>query len=82
MKSNHNEITEFFPSSNLNNISFFLYCPSMNEEEKEEISNTILKNKGVSNILFNIFLKIELYLFIKAKCNSSNRRFQFLRKYK
>lgn len=54
MKSNHNEIVDFFPSSNLKNLSFFLYCPSINDEEREEISKTILKYKGVSNILINI----------------------------
>ena len=42
------EITEFFPSSNLNNISFYFHCPFLNEEEKREMSEIIIKNKGVS----------------------------------
>lgn len=52
MKNNLTKEMELFPSSNLNNKSFYLYFPSYNDEEKEEISEIILKNKGVSQKLF------------------------------
>ena len=44
------EMTEFFPSSNLNNFSFYFHCPTIKEEEKVEISELIVKNKGVRYI--------------------------------
>jgi len=49
MLNNIEELTEFFPSSNLNNFSFYFYCPSLKEEEKREMSEIIIKNKGVSS---------------------------------
>ena len=48
MLNNVKEITEFFPSSNLNNISFYFHCPSLKEEDKRKMSEIIIKNKGVS----------------------------------
>lgn len=42
------EIIDFFPSSDLNHFSFYIYCPNLKEEEKREISLLIVKNKGVS----------------------------------
>ena len=44
------EVTELFPSSNLNNFSFYLHCPTIKEEQKREISELIIKNKGVRKI--------------------------------
>jgi hypothetical protein len=41
-------MNEFFPSSHLDNLSFYLYCPSLNQEAKEEINKLILNNNGVS----------------------------------
>ena len=56
-----NNITkEFFPSSNLNNMSFFLYFSTYSDEEKEEISDIILKNKGVGQIIILYFI---IYIF-------------------
>ena len=48
MKNNSSQLFEFFPSSGLNNMSFFLYFPLFEEEEKEKVTEIILKNKGVS----------------------------------
>ena len=48
MKNNLSKVFEFFPFSNLNNMSFYLYFPSYSDEEKEEISEIIHQNKGVS----------------------------------
>lgn len=48
MYNKKEEIIDFFPSSNLNNISFYIYCPNLKEQEKREISLLIIKNKGVS----------------------------------
>ena len=48
MLNNIYELAEFFPSSNLNNFSFYFHCPSLKEEEKREMSEIIIKNKGVS----------------------------------
>lgn len=47
-------MTEFFPSSDLNNLSFYLYCPSLKSNEKEEICSMILKNNGVSKV-YNLY---------------------------
>ena len=44
----YNKIIDFFPSSNLNNFSFYIHCPNLKEDEKREISLLIIKNKGVS----------------------------------
>ena len=48
MTNDYNEFDDFFPSSDLNNLSFYLYCPSITEEEKLHITKKILENKGVS----------------------------------
>ena len=46
---NCNELSSiFFSSSDLNNLSFYLYCPSFGPEKKEEITNIINNNNGVS----------------------------------
>ena len=47
MNNIHEKYTQFFESSDLNNLSFYLYCPSLNPEEKEEIANIIINNNGV-----------------------------------
>lgn len=51
MKNNLSKELDFFPCSNLNNMSFYLYFPSYNNEEKKEVSDIILKNKGVSQTI-------------------------------
>jgi len=51
-------MNEFFPSSDLNNLSFYLYCPSLKSTEKEEICSMIQKNNGVS-----IHIIIYIYIF-------------------
>ena len=62
------EITEFFPSSNLNNISFYFLCPTIKEEQKREISELIVKNKGVRNINYlNIALNRDALLHYHLK---------------
>ena len=43
-------MNDFFLSSqtnNLNNLSFYICCPSINSKEKGEICDMILKNNGV-----------------------------------
>lgn len=66
MKNTLEEITDFFPSSNLNNFLFYIHCPTLKEEEKRKISELIIKNRGVSqkfNLNFSAF-----YLNYKQKC--------------
>jgi hypothetical protein len=41
------EIQEFFPNSNLNNISFYIHCQNIKDEDKKEICECIINNKGV-----------------------------------
>ena len=48
MENNLLKPTEFFPSSNLNNMSFYLHLPSFTDQEKEIISKIIKHYKGVS----------------------------------
>lgn len=43
--------SQFFQSSDLNNLSFFLCFPSAKKKEIEKETNEIKKYKGVSNIL-------------------------------
>ena len=38
---------EFFPNSNLNNLSFYIHCPNIKDEDKKEICECIINNKGV-----------------------------------
>lgn len=47
MLNKEEEMIEFFSSSNLNNISFYFHCPTLKEEEKMEMSEIIIQNKGV-----------------------------------
>ncbi len=47
MNNKSQEISEFFPFSTLDNFSFYIHCPNIKEEEKREISECIIKNKGV-----------------------------------
>lgn len=60
MENNLSKALAFFPSSNLNNMSFFLYFSSYSDEEKEEISDIIIKNKGVGQIIILYFI---IYIF-------------------
>ena len=46
---NVRKLEDFFLYSDLNNLSFYIYCPSFNNEEKKEISNIIINNNGVRN---------------------------------
>ena len=48
------EKKEFFPFSNFNNLSFYIHCQNLKEEEKKEICESIINNKGVrkSNIKY------------------------------
>ncbi len=39
---------DFFPSSNLKDISFYLYCPSITDEQRSFLTKLIYENKGVS----------------------------------
>jgi hypothetical protein len=48
MKENINNITEFFPSSNFKNQLFYLYCPSLQGQERTKIYESITKYHGVS----------------------------------
>ena len=41
-------MNEFFFFFLLDNLSFYLYFPSLNQEAKEEINKLILNNNGVS----------------------------------
>ena len=47
MQKKSHDITDFFPSSNLNNLLFYIHCPNLIEKEKRELSSLIIKNKGV-----------------------------------
>ena len=47
MKKNDRKLDDFYLYSDLNNLSFYLYCPSLNNEKKKEISNIIINNSGV-----------------------------------
>ena len=47
MQKNERKWDDFYLYSNLNHLSFYLYCPTLNNEEKKEISNIIINNSGV-----------------------------------
>ena len=47
MKKNDRKFGDFFQYSDLNTLSFYLYCPSFNNAQKKEISNIIINNSGV-----------------------------------
>lgn len=67
MKENIENITEFFPSSNLNNQLFYLYCPNLQSKERSKIYKSITNHHGVSQIIYyflQYFIKLEIYSFI------------------
>ena len=47
---------QFFPASNFNNLSFYLYCPNLKNEEKEKLKEIIIQNKGVRQNINNYIL--------------------------
>ena len=49
MNNKIEEISDFFLSSNFNNILFYIYCPTYSDDEKIKISDIIVHNKGVSD---------------------------------
>lgn len=56
---------EFIPSSNLNNLSFYLYCPSITEKQRSFLIKLIYQHKGVIKkyIIYIILIyRIVLYL--------------------
>ena len=57
MKKNDCKMYDFFQSSDLKNLNFYIYRPTHNNENKEEISELITNNNGVSQkhiIILNI----------------------------
>ena len=52
MNNDYYNNIDFFPSSDLNNLSFYLFCPSITDEQRSIVTNKILRNKGVSNFLY------------------------------
>ena len=52
MEKNMDNFTDIFLSSNLNDQSFYLHCSFIDDEEKNEMIQTIIKNKGVSIIYY------------------------------
>ena len=57
MKKNESKMYDFFQSSDLKNLNFYIYCPTHNNENKEEITELIINNNGVSQkhiIILNI----------------------------
>ena len=57
MKKNDCKMYDFIQSSDLKNLNFYIYCPTHNNENKEEISELIINNNGVSQkhiIILNI----------------------------
>ena len=46
MQKNISDIPDFFPNWNFNSISFYLFLPSLKDEEKKELTTLILKYKG------------------------------------
>ena len=46
MENNQRYIPEFFPYWNFNFVSFYLFCPSLKEEEKKKLTTKIVKYKG------------------------------------
>ena len=46
MQNNYNNVQEFFHNSNFNNAPFYLYVPSLKEEEKSKLTTQIIKHKG------------------------------------
>lgn len=78
MKNIVEKSTEFYSFSDLNNLSFYLFCPSLDPEEKEKIINIITNNNGVrkKKIKYNIFI-LELHFITKIQSNYSYRRPKF-----
>jgi len=50
MEKNMDNFTDIFLLSNLNDQSFYLHCSFNDDEEKNEMIQSIIKNKGVSII--------------------------------
>ena len=46
MQKNISNIPDFFPNWNFNSTSFYLFLPSIKEQEKKELTTLILKYKG------------------------------------
>ena len=71
MQKNLYYIPEFFPNSNFNSISFYLFLPSLKEEEKNKLTSKIIKHKG--KITFTIsketIIVVENSKFFKNKEN-------------
>lgn len=65
MNENNDNLTEFFPSSKFKNQLFYLYCPSLQNQEKSKIYKSITKHQGVSQkiLLYIIYYYIR-YVFI------------------
>lgn len=71
MQKNISNIPDFFPNWNFNSTSFYLFLPSIKEQEKKELTTLILKYKG--KITFTItketIIVIENLNFFKYKEN-------------
>ena len=71
MQKNLSNIPEFFPNWDFNSISFYLFLPTLKDEEKKELTTLILKYKG--RITFSItketIIVIENLNFFKYKEN-------------
>ena len=71
MQKNISNIPDFFPNWNFNSTSFYLFLPSIKEQEKKELTTLILKYNG--KITFTItketIIVIENLNFFKYKEN-------------
>ncbi len=71
MQKIFNNALEFFPNWNFNNMPFYLFVPSLKEEEKNKLTTKIIKHKG--RITFTIsketIIVIENSNFFKIKEN-------------
>ena len=71
MQKNLSNIPEFFPNWDFNSISFYLFLPTIKDEEKKELTTLILNYKG--RITFSItketIIVIENSNFFKYKEN-------------
>ena len=72
MKKNDRKFGDFYLYSDLNYLSFYLYCPSYNNEQKKEISNIVINNNGVRKYICN--LKIENHFIFKYRSNNYYRK--------
>ena len=71
MQKNQRNVSDFFPGWNFNSASFYLFLPSLKEEEKSKLTTKIIKHKG--KITFTIsketIIVIENSQFFKNKNN-------------